>query len=141
MTQNIKPNDLVYIPYLSTRIFTATHSYHSKLCVVYEEEEFDFLPSGKLDHNDVVPLVYLATPENKIKLEEFYGITLEDIPVDEELEDFCKEIDLLLKAQKELSSIPISTDYSQPDSRQTKRNTLANQIINHKENLIRMFKE
>lgn len=99
MTGSIKPNDLVYIPHLSTCIFTAKHFFHSKLCVDYGDEELDFFPSGKLNHDDVAPLVYLATPENKAKLENFYGITLKDIPVDEELRDFCKVLDGLLYAE------------------------------------------
>ena len=85
MTQKIKPNDLIYIPHFSTCILTALeYIFHDRLCIDFEGEEFSFLSNGKVKYNDTAPLIYLATPENKAKLEEFYGITLEDIPVDED---------------------------------------------------------
>ena len=93
MTQLIKPNNLVYIPHFSTCILTVLeYNFHGRLCIDFEGEEFSFLPNGKVKYNDAAPLVYLATPENKAKLEEFYGITLQDIPVDEELEKFSKAL-------------------------------------------------
>lgn len=104
MTQTIKPNDLVYIPHISTCIFTAQPDYGSKLCVYYGQEELDFLSNGKLAYDDVAPVVYLATPENKTKLEEFYGITLEDIPVDEEVEKFSEALNELPAFYARLSS-------------------------------------
>lgn len=106
MTQTIKPNDLVYIPHISTRIFTTQPGYGSKLCVYYGQEELDFLSNGKLAYDDVAPVVYLATPENKTKLEEFYGVTLEDIPVDEEVEKFSEALDELSAFYNKLYNPP-----------------------------------
>lgn len=145
--QEIKAGDYVYIPSESTKPIQCFYD-EDKDCLRINFEEnnawvwFDKNGCliGKLDKTNI-PLLWLATPENKAKIEEFYGCQLEDIPVDEHLQNFCKELDLLLKAQKDLSSMLPHTDYSSPDSSQTKRNTLANQIKNHRENLIEMFKE
>lgn len=141
MTQTIKPNDLVYIPSLSNKLqkvdnnMTIDDGYNRYVIDEYgRKNDFD---TGKY-HTQ--PFAFLATAKNKEKLEQVYG-ELEAIPVDEELENFYREINLLLNAQKELSSMIISTDYSQPDSSQTKRTNIATQILYHKENLIRMFKE
>ena len=93
MTQLIKPNDLVYIPHFSTYTRTVVEcNFHNRLYVNFGYKKFYFLPSGKVERDDIAPLVYLATQENKANLEEFYGITLEGIPVNEELEKFSKAL-------------------------------------------------
>lgn len=131
MTQTIKPNDLIYVPHLSTCIFTAKQVFHSRLSILCGHEEFDFLPSGKVEHDDVAPLAYLATPEIKAKLEEFYGITLEDIPVDEELENFINGLNELSNFYAELKS----SDGNFKASDKTE------ELKSIKSNLIQMFKE
>lgn len=130
MIQNIKLNDFFYIPHVSTCIFTVK-CLHNKLYVDCGYEEFDFLPSGKLDHDDVAPLVYLATPEIKAKLEEFYGITLEDIPVDEKLEEFKNVLNELSSFWAEM-----------PDrAKYTSTNQLLSEATVIKDKLTQMFVE
>lgn len=132
MTQLIKPNDLVYIPHFSTCILTAVeYNSHGRLCIDFEEEEYSFMSDGKLQYNDVAPLVYLATPENKAKLEEFYGITLQDIPVDEELEKFSRAV-------QELSNYYASLCISDGNYKVTDK---IEELKSIKGNLIQMFKE
>lgn len=83
----IKVNDLVYIPHISSSIFTVKCTIMDDLYVDDDHGGFDFYDDGKAYPDDNFPLVYLATPENKARLEDFYGITLEDIPVNEKVEN------------------------------------------------------
>lgn len=132
MTQLIKPNDLVYIPHFSTCILTAVeYNSHGRLCIDFEVEEYSFLSNGKLQYDDAAPVVYLATPENKAKLEEFYGITLQDIPVDEELVKFSE-------ALHELSSFYAKLGSSNGNFKVTDK---LEELKSIKDNLIQMFKE
>lgn len=131
MIQTIKPNDLVYIPHLSTCLHKVKLCSNSILCVDYAGEQFSFLSSGKLDPDDVTPLVYLATPENKHKLEEFYDIVLEEIPVDENLEEFIAGLN-------ELSNFYARLVSSDGNFRAADKLEELKQI---KSKLIQMFKE
>lgn len=76
-------------------------------------------------------MVYLATPESKEKLEGFYGITLEDIPVDEEVEEFSKALDELSTLFTKLYS---SDGNFKPSDKMEELKSI-------KGNLIQMFKE
>ena len=132
MTQLIKPNSLIYIPHFSTCILTAMeYNFHDRLCVDFEGEEFSFLSNGKIKYDDAAPLIYLATPENKAKLEEFYGITLQDIPVDEELEKFSKALD---EISYFYDNLYLSDDNVSPSKNRDEFKPI-------KDKLIEMFKE
>ena len=73
----------------------------------------------------------LTTPENKAKLEEFYGITLQDIPVDGELEKFSKALD-------EISYFYTNLYLSDDDVSISKNR---DELKSTKDKLIKMFKE
>lgn len=141
--QVIKVGDYVYIPSYSNKplLVGNANSPIWDYCVEINKIVIYLHSNGLSSPNHIQPIAWLATLENKAKIEAFYDIELEDTPVVKELDNFCKELELLLKAQKELSSLPIHADLTFPDSRQTKRNTLANQIKNHQEHLIQMFKD
>lgn len=102
MTQEIKAGDYVYIP---------SESLKPIKCFYDEDNEclrinFDDINAhvwfnengcliGKLDKTNI-PLLWLATPENKAKIEQFYGIELEDVPVDDDVELFKVMLDISL---------------------------------------------
>lgn len=133
MKETIKSNDLVYIPTISYKVYRVSSKFGIDDGTNFhriDERGCKFDPIAGCYSNR--PFAFLATPENKEKLEQVYG-RLEDIPVDEGLENFCTEINLLLLAQDDL--IMSSTTGS------NKLAMLASQVKKHKENLIEMFKE
>lgn len=88
MTQEIKAGDYVYIPSESLKPIKCFYDEDNE-CLrinfndinahVWFDENGCLI--GKLDKTNI-PLLWLATPENKRKIEQFYGISLEDTPVD-----------------------------------------------------------
>lgn len=83
MNQEIKLGDIVYMPTVSNDCLEVRCNYANKDALFVRIGEFNheyyFNRLGVL-YGGVRPSVYLATPENKAKLEVFYGIQLEDIP-------------------------------------------------------------
>lgn len=89
MTQIIKHDDLVYIPSITFKLQKVIKD-RRDLLIVYTagREIYRINPEGHLyspHKNDwhIQPFAFLATPENKEKLEQVYG-GLEDIPNDDE---------------------------------------------------------
>lgn len=109
----IKPGDYVYVPSHSRKALLVGADSSGVLEVCVEDKDvfvyFDNkgLPSVYHEH----PIAWLATPENKTRIEEFYECVLEDPPVDEELDKFIKCLDLLIERQAKYSSLPIPSDY------------------------------
>lgn len=93
MNREIKAGDYVYIPSESTKPIQCFYD-EDKDCLRIDFKEknnswvwFDkngYL-IGKFDKTNI-PLLWLATPENKAKIEHFYGINLEDVPFNEVIE-------------------------------------------------------
>lgn len=131
MTQIIKPNDLVYIPHLDTCVFIVRYDSHDGLYVQDGFKAFTFEDDGKLDPDNKTPLVYLATPANKEKLEAFYGIILDDIPADEEVEKFTEALNKLSNFHNRLNAF--NSKLITSDERK--------ELHSLKSNLIRMFQE
>ncbi|UZA19170.1 hypothetical protein [Moraxella bovis] len=137
MTQTIKPNDLVYIPTHSLKVLTAKlDAYPTLYATDGSNVLVHFYPTGlgftfEDDSNPERPIVWLATPENKAKIEAFYGCQLEDIPVDEELEDFINGLNELSNFYSELK---LSDGNFKASVKMEKLKSI-------KSNLIQMFKE
>lgn len=137
MTQTIKANDLVYIPTHSLKVLTAKlDANHTLYATDRAGVLVHFYPTGlgfrhAADSGPERPIVWLATPENKAKIEAFYGCQLEDIPVDEELEKFSK-------ALNELSTFYAKLDSSNSNFRPSDK---LEELKSIKSNLIQMFKE
>lgn len=99
MTQNIKPNDFVYIPSRTKKVCRVKSN---KDGLIVDDEEiinhinaqgylYDFSIAKWVEQ----PFAFLATPKMKEKLEQVYG-ELEDIPVDEVVELFKEMLDTAL---------------------------------------------
>lgn len=134
MTQLIKPNDLVYIPSETKKVYEVVP--HSDVFIV-SDGDFRYYINAQgqrlipeLTSWSVQPFAFLATPENKEKLELVYG-ELEDIPVDKELEKFSK-------ALNELSHYYANLYLSDGDVSPSKNKDELKLI---KDKLIGMFKE
>lgn len=128
MAQTIKPNDLVYIP-SETNTLQKVIRDSNNLVIDDGYNRFTINEQGcKYDFDvaswGVQPFAFLATPEMKEKLEQVYG-KLEDIPVDEELKEFCGVIEKLLDA--DFARIDNGFDFTEVDK--------------FKNQLIQMFKE
>lgn len=129
MTQTIKPNDLVYIP-SRTKCICLVKPNKEDTFIVSDENLIHHINSqGELYDFSLAewveqPFAFLATPENKEKLEQVYG-KLEDIPVDKELKEFCEVIEKLLDA--DFDRIDNGFDFTEVDK--------------FKNQLIQMFKE
>lgn len=97
--QTIKPSDLVYYPTLSNKAFECFKDVLNPelLQVRIHDHILSFDSKGNIFLNAITPSVYLATPENKKKLEEFYGIQLEDVQKTKE-ETFLNLLDDLSQA-------------------------------------------
>lgn len=81
MTQTIKPNDFVYFPTVTTSTLQVKEDRVDSLYVEFGENKYYFNSKGNIDIEDIQPSLWLATAENKAKLEKFYSITLESMPV------------------------------------------------------------
>lgn len=87
MTQTIKPNDLVYIPSVSFRLHKVVLGGGDLLILhawsrnIYHINREGCLYNPHTNKWHTQQFAFLATPENKEKLERVYG-WLEDIPVD-----------------------------------------------------------
>lgn len=100
MTQTIKPNDLVYIPSKTNTLQKVIRDSNNNLAIddgyyryIINEQgcRYDF----DLGSWGTQPFAFLATPKMKEKLEQVYS-ELEDIPVDEEVEEFKAMLDIVL---------------------------------------------
>lgn len=137
MTQNIKPNDLVYVPTHSLKVLTVKSDTYPTLYATDNENVLVyFYPTGlgfsyEDDSNPQRPIVWLATPENKAKIEAFYDCQLEDTPVDKELEDFINELN-------KLSSFYIKLKSSDGNFKASDK---MEELKSIKNNLVQMFKE
>ncbi|MDO4441361.1 MAG: hypothetical protein Q4B81_04185 [Moraxella sp.] len=86
MTQTIKPGDLVYVPTHSLKVLSVKLDVYPTLYATDAENVLVYFhPTGLgFSYEDNTPperpIVWLATPENKAKIEAFYGCQLEDIP-------------------------------------------------------------
>lgn len=87
MTQQIKAGDYVYIPSESLEPLQCFYD-ERKGCLRIDFKEINAWVwfdengclIGKLDKTNI-PLLWLATPENKAKIEQFYGCELENPPI------------------------------------------------------------
>lgn len=119
MTENqkIKEGDYVYIPTYSNKaleVFENPESKNRPLRAMIKEGVFiDFYEDGISSNNHVRPIVYLATEENREKLQNFYDCELELSPVQKRLNDLHRLFDYflpdlqekgILVANKELSN-------------------------------------
>lgn len=134
MTQLIKYDDLVYLPSVSNRLYKVG-IIDNELVVFHQDLVFKISVGGclfKTGTRICLPqqFAFLATPENKEKLEQVYG-KLEDIPVDEEVEQFSKALD-------ELSAFYAKLDSSNGDFRPSDK---LEELKSIKVKLIEMFKE
>lgn len=101
MTQEIKAGDYVYIPSYSSKVLlvcTANSDKWDYCAEINNDLVIYFHNNGLSSDNHTQPIVWLATPENKAKIEQFYGIELEDVP------DDVKEFENLLLELCELCS-------------------------------------
>lgn len=130
MTQNIKPNDLVYVP-SETNTLQKVICDNNKLAIDNGYYRYAINKQGYKYDFDLAtwgtqPFAFLATPENKEKLEQVYG-KLEDIPVDEEFIAFDAK---LAKLQSILHKIYTKN-----------RNDLDDEAEAVHQELLQMFKE
>lgn len=134
MTQTIRVNDFVYIP---SRTKCACRVKPNKGGLIVEDGEiinhidaqgylYDFSLAKWVEQ----PFAFLATPENKEKLEQVYG-KLEDIPADEELEKFSEVLNELSNFYNRLNAFNSKLITSEEEE----------QLNSIKSNLIQMFKE
>ena len=80
-----KIGDKVYFPPKSTKVLTiCRNSYISEYPIVAladsEKYPWSLTIDGKVYVDDALPSLFHATPENKAKLEDFYGIPFEPAP-------------------------------------------------------------
>lgn len=79
--QTIKAGDYVYIPTYSRkalRVITNPESNVRPLRVLINDDTFiDLQENGLSSKYHIEPIAFLATPENKAKIEQFYGCELE----------------------------------------------------------------
>lgn len=134
MAQTIKPNDLVYIP-SETNTLQKVIRDSNNLVIDDGYNRFTINEQGCKYDFDVAswgtqPFAFLATPEIKEKLEQVYG-KLEDIPVDEEVEEFSKALNELSTFYTKLYS---SDGNFRPSDKMEELKSIKN-------NLIQMFKE
>lgn len=130
--QEIKEGDYVYYPKSSNKLFKVVRNPAGNLAILLDNKHYLTVDIyGRLSIYDKTPSVYLATSENKDKLEAFYGITLEDIPVDKEVEKFSKALD-------ELSNFYIKLYSSDGNFKPSDK---MEELKSIKSNLIQMFKE
>ena len=107
MTQLIKPNDLVYTPSETEKVYKVEPN-GDEFIIDYGDFIYHINAQGQkfcteLDSWGSQTFAFLATPENKERLELVYG-KLEDIPVDEELEKFSKALNELSTFYAKLDS-------------------------------------
>lgn len=85
MTQQIKAGDYVYIPTYSRKALKVIKNLESNvrpLRVFINDDTFiDFHENGLSSKYHIEPIAFLATPENKAKIEQFYGCELESPPI------------------------------------------------------------
>ena len=77
---NFKAGDKVYFPRVSNKVLTLISRHHYDLYPLAIEREYGYISlttNGYHAKDDAFPSIYHATPENKAKLEAFYGIELE----------------------------------------------------------------
>lgn len=134
MTQTIKPNDLVYVPSMTNTLQKVIRD-NNKLAIDdgyyrYAIDEQGYKYDFDLATWGTQPFAFLATPEMKEKLEQVYG-KLEDIPVDEELEEFKSTLNELSSFWAEM---PDRAKYSST-------NQLLSEATVIKDKLVQMFKE
>lgn len=134
MTQLIKPNDLVYIPSETEKVYKVEPN-GDDFIIDYGDFIYHINAQGhkfctELGSWGSQTFAFLATPENKEKLELAYG-KLEDIPVDEELEKFSKTLDEISYFYAHLY---LSDDNVSPSKNRDELKSI-------KDKLIEMFKE
>lgn len=82
MKEQIKAGDYVYIPHYSRKALLV-QSDHARMMYVYINNTIQ----PRIDKNgfnsvhNIEPVAFLATPENKAKIEQFYGCELENPPI------------------------------------------------------------
>lgn len=100
MTQTIKPNDLVYIPSKTNTLQKVIRDSNNNLAIDDGYYRYAINEQGcrydfDLGSWGTQPFAFLATPKMKEKLEQVYS-ELEDIPVDDEVEEFKAMLDIVL---------------------------------------------
>lgn len=70
---NFKPGDKVYFPTLTTKILTVTKVIDFPESQIVADG-FKFTLSGKVNTWDANPSIFLATEENRKKLQDLYGV-------------------------------------------------------------------
>lgn len=84
MTQEIKLGDYVYIPSYSRKALKVVESLNENRplrAFVNDDTFIDFQENGLSSKYHIEPIVFLANPENKAKIEQFYGGELESPPI------------------------------------------------------------
>lgn len=79
--QKIKAGDYVYIPTYSQKALKVM-AVNGKLRAFFNGDMFICLKeNGLSSSNHINPIAFLATPENKAKIEQFYGCELDNPPI------------------------------------------------------------
>lgn len=122
--QTIKPSDLVYYPTLSNKALECFKDVLNPelLQVRVLDRILTFDSKGNTFSIAITPSVYLATPENKKKIEEFYGIQLEDV-----------------QKTKEETFLSLLDDLSQAVVKETKQFTVLKSSPRIKDKLFKMY--
>ena len=137
MTQLIKPNDLVYTPSETEKVYKVEPN-GDEFIIDYGDFIYHINAQGQKFCTELYSwgsqtFAFLATPENKERLELVYG-KLEDIPVDEvdeELEKFSKTLDEISYFYAKLNSL--DSNFKPTDKFE--------ELKSIKSKLIQMFKE
>lgn len=83
MTKEIKLGDYVYIPSYSRKALKVVKGLNRNKplrAILNDDISIDFDENGLSSKYHIEPIAFLASPENKAKIEQFYGCKLEDIP-------------------------------------------------------------
>lgn len=112
MSQEIKSGDYVYIPSYSNKPLLVKNTETGVVIpfevFVKERVSITFHENGKSSPHHIQPIAWLATPENKAKIETFYGCQLEDAPDDvKEFENLLLELCELCSQNKQSLSVKI----------------------------------
>lgn len=92
MIQHIEPGDLVFAPEYSNKVLVVHTDLYGRYFVSDSGKVLYFNSLGFIDNSQIHPSVWLATPENKTKLERFYGTELHK-PFEDDFQSFVKTLD------------------------------------------------
>lgn len=81
MKQKIKAGDYVYIPTYSRKALLAQSDTRMMYVYINNTIQPRIDKNGFNSVHDIEPIAFLATPENKARIEQFYGCELENPPI------------------------------------------------------------